>query len=102
MTHRNNFDLITFGRVKNPKSVNPQFPRSDGIWPKLLSLSGADVGIHFQVAHNPRHDDAPIVHVEVSDILLGAFRQRDSISHSGIVSEKVTSLKRVVGQAENA
>ena len=75
VAHGNNFHLVIFfDRVENTKSINPEFPRRDRVRLKGLFLSRTDLRIHSQVSQYSRDNDALVVYVEVTEVLLRTFR----------------------------
>ena len=83
---------ISLDGIKDPKFIKPEFPWSDGVGSERLLPLCSDFCIHLQVRNDPSHDDALIMWLEVCNVALCAFRQRDLVIHAGIVPEKPGAL----------
>ena len=85
--------MLSFDDIENAKFVQPEFPCSDDIGPKLFLSSGFCFGVDFQMGDDSGHDNPLIAHSEIFNVALSVFRERDFILHGGIVSKKPEVLK---------
>ena len=89
---------ISLDGIKDPKFIKPEFPWSDGVGSERLLPLCSDFCIHLQVRNDPSHDDALIMWLEVDNVALCAFRQRDlviptrELGRSGLIPVNANKL----------
>ena len=82
MADRNDFHgFVCFNRVENPKTIHPQFPRSNWIGSERLLPFGSGFCIRFEVSNDPGHNNPLFMDFEVANVPLGAFCKRNPILH---------------------
>ena len=103
MTHRHNLHRALFlNRLEDPISIQPEFPQSKRIGLEWFLIPRSDLRIRLQMRDDSSHDNALFMDLEVSNVSLGTFCERDPILHSWIVPEKPLPLKFVTDRAQDA
>jgi len=85
--------MLSFDDIENAKFVQSEFPCGDGVGSKWFLSSRLRFSIDFQMVNDSGHNDPLIAHIEIFNVALSVFRERDLILHCGIVLEKPEVLK---------
>ena len=71
MADRNDLhSLVCFNRVENPKTIKPEFPRSNGIGSERFLLLRSDFRIRLPVSNDPGDNDPLFMGFEVGNVPL--------------------------------